>query len=1035
MGPARLIISEALIDVSRGDGMRVIVRDAHLSVAGEVPVDVSLPYVEAPIDFGALFSGKISFSSLTIDRPLVSLGVPGVKREVPSVNRTMEAVNRVSDVVEAEFARRKLKHVTVQNGELKIHGVLVRSFFGIDAQIFWDQDRSIRAMAKVAGRTEPWTIQFAREAPLDGGDRRIAVLVSDITLAEIFKPDAVPKPRRGLGIPLQAKFEALLSGDGTFQSANLVGQAADGLFHVGPTPIRFDNAALSLAWIGESPKIKITRSHAIRGNTQIFFSGEIEPPAASSADWNISLATELAQFGSSDVPLPPFMLDDFKLNGRFEPESRTLFLDKVSLSAGRAKAYYAGSLQLRDDGPYLALATEVEDIPIGLAKHLWPITLVPPARTWVIGRIKTGMIEHGNLDIVVRPPGFDRSDPDSGWSGDDFTASLTFNDARLAPIGNMPEIYNLAGTLTVENEVMTVKAANGLIYTGSGSQVAVPDVEFQILHLPEKHNKLGVIDVDLVGGAREIGRIIDSKPFQVLKRTNLTSQAFSGEGSLHIHAEFPLKKKLDMAQVVWKAEAVSDNISLNQPVQGHTIKNAAVKLVADPRQVAITGKGVLDGLEADIDLLFPLGGSGIEARQGAVISVTADQLKARGIDLISILDGPMMLTVDQVETGKTFDVDLTKATVRLEPFGWSKSKGVPAIASFRLVEKDDLLLIEDFQLQSDGVDVNGSLTLTKSGILETASFATFQLRAGDETSVSVQRSGKGRYKAVMIGDSFDARGLIRQMRKPANGDAGDSYPEQLSITANLTRVTGFSGARLDDFTGMVEVTRDGVRQADLSGSIDGRAPFSFVLKPSGTVREAKGNFGDAGAMLKFLDLYKRMRGGSGRLLITMHDTTTWDGTFKVREMSITEDPAIKRLSTDPELWRSRDLSAKLGASTAGKSGESSFQRLDVFFTRSGDTVTITRGALQGAVLGGTVEGTMDLKTQTLELTGTFVPMFALNNIFAKIPLLGFALGGRSEEGLIGVTYRVTGPVSDPEIRVNPISAIAPGIFRKVFEFH
>uniref|UniRef100_UPI003217A53D AsmA-like C-terminal domain-containing protein n=1 Tax=uncultured Roseibium sp. TaxID=1936171 RepID=UPI003217A53D len=118
---------------------------------------------------------------------------------------------------------------------------------------------------------------------------------------------------------------------------------------------------------------------------------------------------------------------------------------------------------------------------------------------------------------------------------------------------------------------------------------------------------------------------------------------------------------------------------------------------------------------------------------------------------------------------------------------------------------------------------------------------------------------------------------------------------------------------------------------------------------------------------------------------------------------------------------------------SARNGESSFQTLDILFTRAGDILTIHKGGLKGAVFGGTVSGTVNLASQAIDLTGTFVPIFALNNIFSKIPILGFALGGGSGEGLIGVTYRVTGELSDPKLSVNPISAIAPGIFRKMFQ--
>jgi hypothetical protein len=56
-------------------------------------------------------------------------------------------------------------------------------------------------------------------------------------------------------------------------------------------------------------------------------------------------------------------------------------------------------------------------------------------------------------------------------------------------------------------------------------------------------------------------------------------------------------------------------------------------------------------------------------------------------------------------------------------------------------------------------------------------------------------------------------------------------------------------------------------------------------------------------------------------------------------------------------------------------------------------------------------------------------------VFNNVPLLGDILsGGNNNEGLFGVTYLVGGTFSKPEFKVNPISAIAPGIFRRFFDF-
>jgi len=69
------------------------------------------------------------------------------------------------------------------------------------------------------------------------------------------------------------------------------------------------------------------------------------------------------------------------------------------------------------------------------------------------------------------------------------------------------------------------------------------------------------------------------------------------------------------------------------------------------------------------------------------------------------------------------------------------------------------------------------------------------------------------------------------------------------------------------------------------------------------------------------------------------------------------------------------------------------------------------------------------------MTGTFVPMYGLNNMFGQIPIVGLILGGGSNEGLFGVTYEIVGTPGQPVLNVNPISAIAPGVLRKIFQFN
>jgi uncharacterized protein YhdP len=86
----------------------------------------------------------------------------------------------------------------------------------------------------------------------------------------------------------------------------------------------------------------------------------------------------------------------------------------------------------------------------------------------------------------------------------------------------------------------------------------------------------------------------------------------------------------------------------------------------------------------------------------------------------------------------------------------------------------------------------------------------------------------------------------------------------------------------------------------------------------------------------------------------------------------------------------------------------------------------------GPALGLTAKGTIDFERDETALQGTIVPAYTVNQILGVIPLLGPLLTGGEGEGVFAATYKATGPVSDPEVSVNTLAALAPGFLRNLF---
>ncbi|NVK34269.1 MAG: AsmA-like C-terminal domain-containing protein [Rhodobacteraceae bacterium] len=1025
---------DTTLDFSDIGKIKVVLNNLALELPGQTSVSVVIPEMDLPLDLGALLRGEVKFSSLSLREPAIVLKMGPNEADVPPFHAMMEAAETVTAAIDRNLVERGLETVEIVDAHIDIMSGAPRSVSGIDL-IAWRTDSGrLELSARLKGKRGDWRFQYFRENAQGDELGRQVFLANDVTLSDLLPESQSYRIGKGMALPIAVRLESRFLADGRFESANLVGRMLNGWFRQGRTLVRFDDAAVSLAWRGEDPKVHITRSHVIRGNTQIFYSGEITPPENPEDDWNWTVSTDWAQLGSADVPEPPISLDIFNASGRFVTDDQTLFFDKMEMRVGTAIAQAAGSLQITNQGPYLALAVEGEKFPVGLAKLIWPITLVPPARKWVIENMVTGMLDSFAYQGAIQPPAFDINDPDPGWSGDDVGFEMSFHDLEISPLGEVPHIAGLRGDLRVADEVMKIAAEDGHFVLDGNEKVDVPQGTFTIENLTERDGKVAVLSALVEGPVREIGEIFDSAPLKIAEKADLAISALSGTGQVSVNARFPLVKKLTLEEVDWSAVLKAQDFTTSEPMQGHLLENADIVVEADARSVSVKGQGKLDGLQADIDLIIPLGDSDVTARQGVVLDVTADELAKRGIDLSGFLKGPMSLRVADGVGGRVFAIDLRRTEVNLAAVGWTKSKGVPATAQFRLKETSKQYVVEDFELNTDGATIRGDMVLTTSGELQSATFSRFELRAGDSAALSINRSGSKAYRLALTGASFDARGLIRQLKETSESSASNTLFNTLQVNVDLDKVLGFGGVSVSGVSLDATLNNEQLTAASLVGLVDGRSGLDFYVEEQGAgKRMARGTFANTGRLLKFLDLYKRMERGQGSLVINMREQKLWTGNLTVRTLEITEDPAIAQLRQSQRTNSGNSGALVRETQTNGTAGGAAFDVLSLDFNRIDDVLNITKGSLEGAAFGGTVEGLVDLKSGMLGLNGTFVPIYALNNLFAKIPLLGFALGGGNSEGLFGVTYRVSGSLSDPQFTVNPISAIAPGIFRKMFQ--
>jgi len=112
-----------------------------------------------------------------------------------------------------------------------------------------------------------------------------------------------------------------------------------------------------------------------------------------------------------------------------------------------------------------------------------------------------------------------------------------------------------------------------------------------------------------------------------------------------------------------------------------------------------------------------------------------------------------------------------------------------------------------------------------------------------------------------------------------------------------------------------------------------------------------------------------------------------------------------------------------------------FDRIAAKYSFGDGKLSVTDAKALGSAIGINVSsGALDLKTDTIDLSGTVAPAYAVNSLLGRIPGLGDLLVGGSGEGVFAANFRIQGSTDDPKVSVNPLGMMAPGFVRKLFIF-
>jgi hypothetical protein len=657
--------------------------------------------------------------------------------------------------------------------------------------------------------------------------------------------------------------------------------------------------------------------------------------------------------------------------------------------------------------------------------------IAAPVRAWFLQNCHGGWVESGKAvvhltDADVRTMRAEHSVPDDHVRVDYDVSAL---DLGFMP--GVPPLSNLSGTGSVTGHTAHFKARGGTMEVSPGRKLLLAGGDFNVADSDPKPTPATIL-AHATGAIDTVADLLSRPALKPFANVPIDGSAVKGQVDANLSIAMRIGANVPPEDTKIDVEATATNFEADRLIGKESLVDSTISLKADRNGITAKGEGRMYGAPATLELKKPPGGAASEA----VINVSLDdaaRIKAGftlGKGLAGIVTARISTSLGGSEKAKSaaVELDFAKATIDGLIPGFTKPQGRAGKATLNVLQHDGGMTLDAINFEGGGASLRGTAELDASGAFLSAKLSQLRLSPGDDMRVDAAQGAEG-LKLVLRGGAMDARPFLKWLGTTGPGGTSETAEaaKSLEIDLHANTLGGLNGQSVSGAD--LRLSRRGgqIRRFQLTGKFGPRRlVVSTVDRGGEPLFVVKSD--DAGASLAFLDLYRKLLGGRLDANLTLLNGRI-QGFAAIHDFSLREDPAMRKLAAESLVSQNRSSN---DPRVMGSDSAMTFTKLQGHFTRTGSLVEIHDAAFFGPQAGATLEGTLDFVQDKINLSGTYVPIYGVNNLFSQIPLFGPILGGGAHEGLFAVNFRITGSPSAPIMNVNPLSALAPGFLRKIF---
>lgn len=753
------------------------------------------------------------------------------------------------------------------------------------------------------------------------------------------------------------------------------------------------------------------------------------------------------QFTYQDFYPDPLKLDSLELQMSADLPGKTMQVSSLDVSFAEAasplKLHMTAMAQMLENAVAVKLETGLQQLKVNEFDLYWPRAVAEGARKWLVTNLKAGTVSSANLNLDMLVP----TGPETKFQLKELKGTLAYSDLGVNYFGLLPPATGLTGSGTFDQHGFDLDISKGLV-----NGVSIESGKVLISGMDIKKAAISV-KTHLNGPLAAVIAVLEKPPI------NMSSDSVTGPVSDHLGGQIvsdfsislPLESELADGDIKYQANGKITDGTFSNIFRDYDLQVANIDFKLDQSKVEFSGPLEFSGIPLTIDWTTSLAGpdkGGADFTINAP-NIAANQISKLGYDVSKYLQGSMSLKAkatiepDQRVTA-SIKSDLNNAAMAVPQIHWNKAAGDGGRIDLTLLIEKQHLHAKDISIELGNLKTSGNAEFDIEGPVMSMSLDHLSLSYAQLEGLKLERKeskelqftlkgGEASLEPFMSGnqqvvdpnakqvaveseafvDEFKAAGIVLEI--------GESKLDKLYLNKETYfDNVKFSGRR--DAGGWQEVKLSGHNpfannKEDASAQPNptqklGSEQFRFVYgPPENGLYQVHIEAQDLGSLVSAVKGRNIMRGG---YLVIDGDsqgpflTKPIQTDFKLTGFTVKEAPAISSVINMASLSQIISTFKQTGLAFNWATGDLLFD---------GTRLSSKQMRMQGGSLGVLAKGWMDIKQQSLDLSGTVIPMNKINRIVGKIPLLGKVVVGKDGKGIFAVDYTVKGSISQPKTSI------------------